>query len=629
MTSEPERVTRLAASESGSREMAAVLGRGITLANALSSPAADRLTALRERLLGERFQLAVLGQFKRGKSTLINALLGAPILPTGIVPLTAVPTFISWGPKPSVSISYGPSRPPEVFDVVKPEAAREILFHYVAEEGNPRNELGVARVDLHLPATVLRHGLILIDTPGVGSTNEHNTEAALEVLPECDAAIFVTSADPPITKTEVDYLKLAEAKAARLYFVLNKSDNHSSRDLDIAARFLRDVIVRVAPDAGPPAIFRVSSLAALQAKQADDPAKLSRSGIGQIENELLTRLEKEKVSLLRGAIAARAQELIAELHADTRLRLQALAMPLDDLERRAAQLSRATESLVEEGRAAQDQLAGDKRRLASDLEDFADEVRQGARRHFEAITTTVLKRSSNGENLEAVLGAAFSSAAASHFEREFSRGVRKFGRMTEAILTKRADRIDRIVNEVRKTTADLFEVPYVPSSWSEKFQLRDEPYWVDSSWDGRIVKLPSGFLARLLPSLLKRSRQRKIIEGRIHELVQRNVENLRWAILQAANQAFIRFEGALIERISSALAVTHGAVKDIAALRDSRSADATVETKRLLEIVAAVEDLLEAIRSSRVLDRQPSSGIESARGLHEGTALSGGPGSSS
>jgi hypothetical protein len=597
MTSEPERVTRLVTPEPGSREMAALLGRGITLANSLNAPAAHRLTLLRERLMGERFQLAVLGQFKRGKSTLINALLGAPVLPTGIVPLTAVPTFISWAARPSVKVTYGSSRPPEVHEVAKPEAARELLFHYVAEEGNPRNGLGVLRVDLHFPAPVLRHGLILIDTPGVGSTNEHNTEAALDVLPECDAAIFVTSADPPITKAELDYLRLVQAKATRLYFVLNKADNLSPRDLDIAARFLRDVIVQLAPDAAPPAIFRVSGLAALEAKQAGDASRLDRSGIGQIEDELLTRLEREKIALLRNAISARAQELVAELEADTRLRLRALEMPLEDLEFRVGQLDRAVELLVEEGRAAQDQLAGDKQRLASDLEAFADEVRRDSRRRFEAVATTVLEQSSQSKSLEAALRDAVSHATADHFEREFNRGVHRFGKMTEAILAKRAARIDRIVNDVRRTAADLFDVPFVASSWSEKFQLREEPYWVDSSWDGRPVGLPAGLLDRFIPGPLRRSRQRKLIEERMQELIQRNVENLRWAILQAIGQAFISFENALAERVSNAVVVTQGAVKEISALRDTRSAAASAETRRLHQIVAALEDLLAAVRS--------------------------------
>ena len=83
---------------------------------------------------------------------------------------------------------------------------REKLTAFVTEEANPRNVLNVARVDVFLPAQLLERGVVLIDTPGVGSTHRHQTAAADAVLPECDAALFVVSADPPITEIEIDYL---------------------------------------------------------------------------------------------------------------------------------------------------------------------------------------------------------------------------------------------------------------------------------------------------------------------------------------------------------------------------------------------------------------------------------------
>ena len=66
----------------------------------------------------------------------------------------------------------------------------------MAEEANPENQLGVERVDLLYPADILANGTVIIDTPGVGSTLQHNTEAAVQVLPKSDAALFVISADP-------------------------------------------------------------------------------------------------------------------------------------------------------------------------------------------------------------------------------------------------------------------------------------------------------------------------------------------------------------------------------------------------------------------------------------------------
>ena len=135
------------------------------------------LDGLRHRLAAGRFQLAVLGQFKRGKSTLLNALLGADALPTGILPVTAIPTFLQDGPKTRLRVTFTAGRFEEPH-ASGPLMLRERLSAFVSEEGNPHNVLSVSHVEVLLPSELLAHGLVLIDTPGVGSTFHHNTAAA-------------------------------------------------------------------------------------------------------------------------------------------------------------------------------------------------------------------------------------------------------------------------------------------------------------------------------------------------------------------------------------------------------------------------------------------------------------------
>ena len=163
------------------------------------------IAVLHERLKDTCFHLAVLGQFKRGKSTFINALLRAPVLPTSAVPLTAIPTFIAWAAEQRIRVTYRDEQTPDEFLPEDSDAIRNQLVEFVTEEGNPGNQRGVARVDVFLPADLLRVGVVLIDTPGIGSTLSHNTDTALQILPECDAALFILSADPPITEAETTY----------------------------------------------------------------------------------------------------------------------------------------------------------------------------------------------------------------------------------------------------------------------------------------------------------------------------------------------------------------------------------------------------------------------------------------
>jgi small GTP-binding protein len=195
-----------------------------------------RVAELQERLNEERFHLAVLGQFKRGKSTLLNALLGEPLLPTGVVPLTSIPTFLRTGQTRAVRVFFHDGRQVAFSDLTL-EQASDVLVRYVTEKENPRNQLGVQRVEVEHPSSLLSAGVVLIDTPGIGSTLRHNTEATLNFLPQCDAAVFVVSADPPITEVEKDFLKAVRDKVAKLCLVMNKIDYLTESELEEAMGF--------------------------------------------------------------------------------------------------------------------------------------------------------------------------------------------------------------------------------------------------------------------------------------------------------------------------------------------------------------------------------------------------------
>ena len=228
-----------------------------------------RLDSLRERLTTERFQLAVLGQFKRGKTTVLNALLGQSVLPIGVVPVTAIPTFLEPAATSRIRVTYASGKV-EAFEPKSTEALRETLTTFVTEEANPRNVLNVARVDVFLPAELLEYGVVLIDTPGVGSTHRHQTAAADAILPECDAALLVVSADPPITEVEIEYLARIRQTVARLIVVLNKIDVIEPHEREKASSFLRKALVDHAGVDPFTPIFSVSARDALRAKESGD-----------------------------------------------------------------------------------------------------------------------------------------------------------------------------------------------------------------------------------------------------------------------------------------------------------------------------------------------------------------------
>ncbi len=187
---------------------------------------------LQEKLRTDEVRLAVLGQMKRGKSSLLNSLLGESILPTGVLPLTSVVTEIRYGSVPKASIRYQSGNLEDIDLSAIPE--------YVTESRNPGNRKRILALHLLYPNELLRNGLVLVDTPGFGSTYSHNTAATLGYLEKVDAAVVVFSVDPPITEVEADFIRELRKDIPQLFFVLNKIDLVSKTDVEDACTFLRN-----------------------------------------------------------------------------------------------------------------------------------------------------------------------------------------------------------------------------------------------------------------------------------------------------------------------------------------------------------------------------------------------------
>ncbi|MGN6545746.1 MAG: dynamin family protein [Aureliella sp.] len=160
--------------------------------------------------------IAVLGQFKSGKSTLLNTLLGQPLFPVGVLPVTAVVTRVSAGSEQPIRVTH-------VDGSVEP-ADFAHLPEFVTEAGNPDNRKQVALVDLFLPELSAWSGLRFVDTPGLGSVFAHNTEATRQWLPSASAALVAVSAERPFSEEDRSLVADAHKTASRVVVVLTKVD---------------------------------------------------------------------------------------------------------------------------------------------------------------------------------------------------------------------------------------------------------------------------------------------------------------------------------------------------------------------------------------------------------------------
>ena len=183
----------------------------------------DSLNELSEKILYNQFYLVIVGLFKRGKSSIINSLVGRELAPVAVTPLTSVITFFQYGPLTSaeVYLNNGNHFPIDLHD----------MFLYISEENNPKNCRDVEYVRIYTKASILEN-VILVDTPGLGSIFNHNTNTTIEFLPRIDAALFVLSADVPISKADEEFLKKIKNTIPKVLFVLNKSDLLDSDELE-------------------------------------------------------------------------------------------------------------------------------------------------------------------------------------------------------------------------------------------------------------------------------------------------------------------------------------------------------------------------------------------------------------
>ncbi len=184
---------------------------------------ASQVKTLADKLRDKSVTLAVIGQFKRGKTTMVNSILGEKLLPVGIVPVTAAVTRIEYGSL-NAEVHY--------LNGLSEKVPVEDLYKYISEQENHENQKEVAEVSLHTESDFLKDGLILVDTPGVGSVHERNSKSAYDFARESDGVIFMLSVDSPVNRIEVEFLQSVRRFAGKFYFVVNKVDTVEPADLE-------------------------------------------------------------------------------------------------------------------------------------------------------------------------------------------------------------------------------------------------------------------------------------------------------------------------------------------------------------------------------------------------------------
>ncbi len=506
-----------------------------------SRAAYKELRKLRGKLDKDIFNLAVLGQFKRGKTSFINALVGEDLLPTAIVPQTSIITILRYGEKVSVKVIF--------LDKKEKSIGLDELHLYVTEKGNPENQKNVMVVEISYPSDYLKDGILLIDTPGIGSTFLHNTQMTYEYIKEIDAAIFLLSADPPISQGELDFLRDIRRFIPRIFFVLNKIDYLEEKGIEEMMQFNEGILQE---GLGlKTSIIPLSAKLALEAKLDDDAQKLHKSRMMGFETVLSDFFMHEKGNVMLLSVQDSLKTLIEEAKGFLELEIKSIRMPLKDAEERLKKFRDTADGIREEQEDAEPIIKAEINRIMEmvdeDLEDFKQKNNPGLMAELQERFDS-LKDVARGEIVVQVQK-SYLRLIEELFEPWRIEEERKVKERFERTAARFSVVSNKAIERIKELSSKLFSVDIHLLPMQDTFSLESRLYYrVDEVFSqlGDELKL-------LLPGFAYRKMLWNKLSKNIHQHLDMNSGRIRHDFLERLNNSSMRFIEILNERIGSVI----------------------------------------------------------------------------
>lgn len=362
-----------------------VLDRALKAVDAYDRPdLRRRLTDVRARVLDPRVRVLVVGEFKQGKSSLVNGIVNAPVCPVDDDVATSVPTAVHYA-DPAQAVALLPTDGGDADPRREPVDVGRLGDH-VSEVGNPSNERNLFALEVGVPRQILRSGLVLVDTPGVGGLGSAHSATTIGALPSADAVLLVTDASQELTEPELTFLRLARDLCPTVACVLTKTDFHPQwrriADLDRAHLQRHGLTTPVLP---------TSATLRQQAAARDDPQLNAESGYPALLAYLRDQIVGSSTQLTRRAVTGAVGDVTDQLEGRFAAERQALADPRHSAAL-VADLERAQEHAATlRGRAArwQQTLSDGFADLAADAEyDLRERMRSVLKKAEAAIAET-------------------------------------------------------------------------------------------------------------------------------------------------------------------------------------------------------------------------------------------------
>lgn len=553
------------------------------LADLASAGGQEAVQALQQRVQKRRLRVLVAGEAKRGKSTLVNRLIGQDVLPTGVVPVTAIATTVrrERGATELLRVRFQNGR--------LTRAGIEALADLVTERANPNNVKQIASVEVLLgPGPLDQHNVELVDTPGTGSVFEHNTATARTAIEGLDAALFVLCADPPISAAERDLLKEVSARSVHTMVVLNKADLLSGDDLAQAVEFTRTVCDQVS--GRPVNVFAVSARGgAADAGFADFAAEfdayLSARADADADAALRRHASRLAASLLDEALVTARTMDAADAQLVERVRL---------FTARIDQLASGQGELEDRGWAAERRL---RRTLGESATALGQWLSAQCRARVEAALDSMLatlpaqEMEQQGRNLAIEVIRTEVDRWRADQARALEQGLRE---LAQSVVAEQ----DRQLAELRESARELLDIRLAVEPSRERLGT-EQGFWYAFArpvgWEPPLAEA----VRRLAPGRVQRARTRLLEE--LPALVDRQVGRARADLAQRLQEGTRSVLAELRTSHSGVLGRLRGALTSAEQLRTASEAERDAERERLHDrvdrLLAVQADLATPARS--------------------------------
>lgn len=257
--------------------------------------AADIISGISDEFLKKEIMIVTVGEMKRGKSSLLNAMIGDEIFPVNINVCTNIVTVLRYGNSEKAEVVIEEKKANGYELVTKPISRSEIP-EYVSEQGNAANHKNVKLLNIEIPSNLLKDGVVFVDTPGVGSLNVSHAETTYGFLPNADLLLFVSDCVNGLTETELNFLKKGYKYCKNVLFPLTKKDlNHNYAE--IAEDNKRKISDAIGVSENEITIIPLSSTAKQRAAATGSEIMLKNSNFTEFEKAITSTIAEKRFEI--------------------------------------------------------------------------------------------------------------------------------------------------------------------------------------------------------------------------------------------------------------------------------------------------------------------------------------------